>query len=76
MSDTHVNAFKMELQEAELEASRAKDRVDALKRTISSMEAEGTSTEPETPVEETPEPTVTEEAQAPEETPVEEEKAE
>lgn len=40
MSDTHVNAYKMELQDAEVELSQVKSRVDSLKKTIKAMEPE------------------------------------
>lgn len=40
MSDTHVNAYKMELVEAETALTAAQSRVDSLKKTIASMEPE------------------------------------
>lgn len=40
MSDTHVNAYKMELQDAEIALTQAQSRVDSLKKTISAMEPE------------------------------------
>lgn len=40
MSDTHVNAYKMELAEAETAFTTAKSRVESLKRTIANMEPE------------------------------------
>lgn len=40
MSDTHVNAYKMELQDAEIALTQAQSRIDSLKKTISAMEPE------------------------------------
>lgn len=59
MSDTHVNAYRMELQEAEIAETQAHSRVLSLKKTIKAMEAENpieTPTEApvETPAVETP----------------------
>lgn len=40
MSETHVNAYKLELQEAETAEAQARGRVESLKKTIKSMEPE------------------------------------
>lgn len=40
MSDTHVNAFKLELSEKEAQLATVKGEVEALKRKVSAMEAE------------------------------------
>lgn len=40
MSDTHVNAYRMELQEAEVALSNAQAKVASLKRFIKDMDSE------------------------------------
>lgn len=51
---THINAFYVELAEAEKEVAQAQGRVDALKETIATME-QAQSQPTDTPVEAAPE---------------------
>lgn len=50
MSDTHPNAFRLELADKEKQLASLKGEIESLKKKVSAAEAEDQSDEPQSPV--------------------------